>query len=53
MSLILEENVAQPGISVQTLSKQSVLLPDFSYQKKVSKLLKSLDDKIEVNRRMQ
>ena len=48
----LSAQSAQPGISVQTLSKQIVNLPSISYQKRVSKILKSLDDKIEVNRRI-
>ena len=48
----LSAQSAQPGISVQTLSKQLVHLPSISYQKKVSAILKSLDDKIEVNRRI-
>ena len=48
----LSAQSAQPGISVQTLSKQIVNLPSILYQKKVSKILKSLDDKIEVNRRI-
>ena len=48
----LSAQSAQPGISVQTLSKQIVRLPSISYQKKVSAILKSLDDKIEVNRRI-
>ncbi len=48
----LSAQSAQPGISVQTLSKQIVRLPSISYQKKVSKIIKSLDDKIEVNKRI-
>jgi type I restriction enzyme S subunit len=48
----LSAQSAQPGISVQTLSKQIIRLPSFSYQKRVSSLIKSLDDKIEVNRRI-
>lgn len=48
----LSAQSAQPGISVQTLSKQIVNLPSILYQKKVSKILKSLDDKITVNRRI-
>ena len=34
----LSAQSAQPGISVQTLSKQIVRLPSVSYQKKVSKI---------------
>ena len=48
----LSAQSAQPGISVQTLSKQIVRLPSISYQRKVSLIIKSLDDKIEVNRRI-
>ena len=48
----LSAQSAQPGISVQTLSKQLVHLPSITYQKKVSAIIKSLDDKIEVNRRI-
>ena len=48
----LSAQSAQPGISVQTLSKQIVRLPSIAYQKRVSAILKSLDDKIEVNRRI-
>ncbi len=48
----LSAQSAQPGISVQTLSKQIITLPIIEYQKRVSSILKSLDDKIEVNRRI-
>ncbi len=48
----LSAQSAQPGISVQTLSKQSILLPSVVYQKRVSAIIKSLDDKIENNRRI-
>ena len=48
----LSAQSAQPGISVQTLSKQPIRLPSISYQKKVSAIIKSLDDIIEVNRRI-
>ena len=48
----LSAQSAQPGISVQTLSKQLVRLPSISYQKRVSAIIKSLDDKIEVNKRI-
>ena len=40
---------AQPGLSVETLSKQKLLLPPLDIQKKVSKVLGELDAKIEVN----
>ncbi|MCK8623544.1 restriction endonuclease subunit S [Prevotella sp. E13-27] len=48
----LSAQSAQPGISVQTLSKQIVSLPSIDYQKRVSAVIKSLDEKIEVNRRI-
>ena len=48
----LSAQSAQPGLSVQTLSKQIVRLPSIDYQKRVSAVIKSLDDKIEVNRRI-
>ena len=48
----LSAQSAQPGISVQTLSKQIVRLPSIDYQKRVSSIIKSLDGKIEVNRRI-
>lgn len=40
---------AQPGLSVKTLAKQSVLLPSLAVQKKAALLLDSLDRKIEIN----
>lgn len=49
---VLSGQSAQPGLSVQTLSKQIVRLPSVDYQKRVSSILKSLDDKIENNRRI-
>ena len=48
----LSAQSAQPGISVQTLSKQPIRLPSISYQKKISAIIKSIDDKIEVNGRI-
>ena len=48
----LSAQSAQPGVSVQTLSKQIVRLPPISYQKRVSSILKSLDDKISLNKRI-
>ncbi len=48
----LSAQSAQPGISVQTLSKQHVCLPSVFYQRKVSAIIKSLDDKIELNRKI-
>ncbi len=48
----LSAQSAQPGLSVQTLSKQIIHLPSLESQKKVSAILKSLDDKIENNRKI-
>lgn len=48
----LSAQSAQPGISVQTLSKQIIKLPSLLEQKRVSSILKSLDDKIENNRKI-
>ena len=48
----LSAQSAQPGLSVQTLSKQLIHLPSLKYQRRVSSIIKSLDDKIEVNRRI-
>lgn len=48
----LSSQSAQPGLSVQTLSKQIICLPSIQNQKRVSSILKSLDDKIECNRRI-
>ena len=48
----LSAQSAQPGISVQTLSKQIVRLQSIEYQKQVSCILESLDNKMEVNRRI-
>ena len=48
----LSAHSAQPGLSIQTLSKQIIRLPSISYQREISTVLKSLDDKIEVNKRI-
>lgn len=48
----LSAQSAQPGLSVQTLSKLLIHLPSIEYQRRVSSIIKSLDDKIEVNRRI-
>ncbi|WP_181973533.1 restriction endonuclease subunit S [Prevotella disiens] len=48
----LSAQSAQPGLSIQTLSKQVIRLPSISYQREISTVLKSLDDKIELNRRI-
>ena len=43
---------AQPGLSVTELAKQSITVPSLSVQKKIATILSSLDDKIELNRRI-
>lgn len=48
----LSAQSAQPGISVKTLSKQIVKLPSFDIQNKVVAILSSLEDKIDVNNRI-
>ena len=48
----LSAQSAQPGLSIQTLSKQIIRLPSIRYQREISTVLKSLDDKIELNRRI-
>ena len=48
----LSAQSAQPGLSVKTLSKHDIWLPDIEIQKKVSRILSSLDDKIELNNRI-
>ena len=48
----LSAQSAQPGLSIQTLSKQIIRLPSISYQREISTVLKSLDDKIELNRQI-
>ena len=48
----LSAQSAQPGLSIQTLSKQIIRLPSIIYQREISTVLKSLDDKIELNRRI-
>ena len=43
---------AQPGLSVKTLAKQSVWLPSLDHQKQIVAVLSSLDDKIELNQKI-
>ena len=43
---------AQPGLSVKTLSKQVIELPSKEEQDKIAALLSALDDKIELNNRI-
>ena len=48
----LSAQSAQPGLSVQTLSKLLVDIPDLTIQRKIAGILGALDDKIELNRRI-
>ncbi len=48
----LSAQSAQPGLSVQTLSKLSINIPDISTQRRIAGILGSLDDKIELNRQI-
>ena len=48
----LSAQSAQPGLSVQTLSKQIVYLPEISTQNKIAEIIRSLDTKIEVNKQI-
>ena len=52
LSLMHLENLsaqsAQPGISVQTLSTQTITLPPIDEQKRIAGVLSSLDDKIDL-----
>lgn len=48
----LSSQSAQPGLSVRTLSQQKVSIPPLEVQKKISAILSPLDDKIELNRRI-
>ena len=43
---------AQPGLSVTELTKQPIVVPSLSTQKRLASILSSLDDKIELNRRI-
>ena len=46
----LSAQSAQPGLSVQTLSKQIVNLPHISTQNQIADIIRSLDTKIELNK---
>lgn len=40
------------NVSLETMRNYEFLIPPFKYQKRISSILKSLDDKIELNRRI-
>ena len=48
----LSAQSAQPGLSVQTLSKLEISLPSLEEQRKIAGILGAIDDKIENNRRI-
>lgn len=48
----IDSESAQPNISGNTISKYPIHLPNRIIQERISAILKSLDDKIEVNRRI-
>ena len=48
----LSAQSAQPGLSVQLLSKLPIKLPTIEEQNAVAAIIQSLDDKIELNRRI-
>jgi len=47
-----EKGAAYPAVGTDTIEHAIVKVPDLSTQKKISEILGSLDDKIELNRRM-
>lgn len=48
----LSAQSAQPGLSVKTLSKQMVEVPELGIQNKIINILSALDDKIELNNKI-
>ena len=48
----LQGQSAQPGLSVQTLAKEKIILPDLAEQKRVASLIGTIDDKIALNRKL-
>ena len=48
----LSAQSAQPGLSVQTLSKLEISLPPLEEQRRIAGILGAIDDKIENNRRI-
>lgn len=48
----VDSETAQPNISATTIGKYELYLPDLNTQKKIASILQSLDDKIELNNRI-
>ena len=48
----LSAQSAQPGLSVKTLAKQEIMLPSLAEQKRRASILASLEDKIDLNNRI-
>ena len=48
----IDSESAQPNISGNTIGKYPVMLPSITTQERIASFLKSLDDKIEVNRQI-
>ncbi|MEJ8762105.1 restriction endonuclease subunit S [Phocaeicola sp. HCN-40430] len=48
----LSAQSAQPGLSVQLLSKLPIILPSIEKQNIIANIIQTLDDKIELNRRI-
>ena len=48
----IDSESAQPNISGNTIGKYPIFLPTIAIQKQIASVLKSLDDKIEINRRI-
>ena len=48
----IDSQSAQPNISSNTIGKYPIKVPSLNTQQKIASILKSLDDKIEVNRRI-
>ena len=48
----LSAQSAQPGLSVKTLAKQEIMLPSLQEQKRRASILASLEDKIDLNNRI-
>jgi type I restriction enzyme S subunit len=48
----LSAQSAQPGLSIKTLAKQEIMLPSLAEQKRRASILASLEDKIDLNNRI-